>query len=101
MCEHAWRPLPDDSHADVRVEQVGQSHDSRLSLLRGCARSAMNSGVKCSRLPSNASQQCFSGINTTELPTFFMNTSSPSKRKALGRRTAWLWPFLNNFAVFM
>ena len=33
------------------------------------------------------------------MPTFLTKTSSPSKRKSLGSLTAWLLPFMNNFAV--
>src|SRR5580698_9320795 len=39
----------DDGHADVGVQQMRQSHAARLSFPRGWSRSAMNSGVNCSR----------------------------------------------------
>ena len=39
--------------------------------------------------------------NQDACPSFLMNTSLPSKRKALGRRTTWLRPLVNNFAVSM
>src|SRR3712207_6594428 len=59
----------------------------------------MKSSEKDPRLSYRVSHERCRGSSTTALPTFLTKTSSPSKRKPLGSLTAWLLPFMNNFAV--
>src|SRR3712207_2255170 len=59
----------------------------------------MKSSEKDPRLSYRVSHERCRGSSTTALPTFLTKTSSPSKRNPLGSLTAWLLPFMNNFAV--
>src|SRR4030042_5341655 len=86
--------------ADVGVEHVAHQSASRFCIL-GCLRSSIKSGLNLSRLFTKTSHEPLAGISTTKLPDFLMNTWSSLNLNSLGRRTAWLWPFRNNFAVFM
>jgi len=72
-----------------------------MSGFMGWSRSFMKSGENFFRLPINVSQDFALGNNTTASPTRWISTSVPSNRNSFGRRTAWLSPFLNSFAVFI
>src|SRR5882672_348167 len=91
----------------VRLRRGGNisSSDFRTCCSVGCLRSSGKAGSNESRA-SKKSFQGFSfvsplGISTTEFPSRFTYTSSPSKRNSFGRRTAWLRPFLKSLAVCM
>jgi hypothetical protein len=66
----------------------------------GWVLSSIKSGVNLLRLATSELHAPFFGIRTMEAPAFFTNTQSPSILNSLGRRTAWLPPDLNIFAVF-
>src|SRR4030043_1026890 len=95
-----FRLLFNKVYADVGVEHVAHQKASRFCIL-GCLRSSIKSGLNLSRLSTKTSPQPLAGMSTTKLPDFLMNTWSSLNLNSLGRRTAWLWPFRNNFAVFM
>src|SRR4030042_3393812 len=95
-----FRLLFNKVDADVGVEHIAHQNASRFCIL-GCLRSSIKSGLNLSRLSTKTSHEPLAGISTTTLPDFLMNTWSSLNLNSLGRRTAWLWPFRNNFAVFM
>src|SRR4030042_3713041 len=95
-----FRLLFNKVDADVGVEHIAHQNASRFCIL-GCLRSSIKSGLNLSRLSTKTSHEPLAGISTTTLPGFLMNTWSSLNLNSLGRRTAWLWPFRNNFAVFM
>src|SRR4030042_503208 len=86
--------------ADVGVEHEAHQSASRFCIF-GCLRSSIKSRLNLSRLFTKTSHDPLAGISTTTLPDFLINTWSSLHLNSLGRRTAWLWPFRNNFAVFM
>src|SRR5215831_11213957 len=95
------RVLFDDCDAGVSIEHPLHGKESRRSALPGCWRSLMKSAGNFSRLSTRVSQDFAFGRSTTALPTRLISTSSPAKRNSLGKRTAWLSPFLNSLAVFI
>src|SRR6185369_151123 len=100
LLQCAW-VLLDDCDAGIGVQHPFHSRASLSSASEGCSRFVMKSCGNLSRLCNKGSHDLAFGNNTTALPARLMKTSFPSNRNSLGRRTAWLSPFLNSFAVFM
>src|SRR6185437_5287740 len=93
--------LLDYRYARIRIQHPPHGNGLRCSDSLGCSRSVMKSPGNLSKLSSSVSHDFAFGSSTTALPILLMRTSSPAKRNSFGRRTAWLSPFLNSFAVFM
>jgi hypothetical protein len=65
----------------------------------GCSRSAMKSSENFDRFAIGVSQHCVMGSKTAALPTRLTSTSCPANRNSLGRRAAWLSPFVKKLGL--
>ena len=64
-----------------------------------CSLSMVRSSLKSPMASNRTCHGSSFGNNTTALPSRLTTTSSPPKRYCLGKRTAWLLPFMKSFAV--
>jgi len=100
MCADGKRPLVDERNACVCIQKISQSKYLRMGGFRCLALAGkVPPALSRSNSANHWRTSVTMGSRRTPSLTRRTRTRSPSKRNSLGRRTAWLRPFLKSFAT--